>query len=164
VPEGSPRLGTLAGPSLTERKPWAGGRCANAQGRQRGGKGGRRNAIELAKGRPTPTKLALLYKVPGAADLAFLHRLQPTRSGTPNRKAALESWSCWCPSFRGTSVPLPTLVSLCREPFYKRRTSRRKQKGHWQNYGSGVALDLTFLRRIRGNAGRNVKSATLVGG
>src|SRR5713226_2759512 len=40
------------------------------------------------------------------------------------------------------------------------RTS--ESKGHWQLYDSSVALDLTFLPMTRGNAGRNVKSATLV--
>jgi hypothetical protein len=30
---------------------------------------------------------------------------------------------------------------------------------HWQLYDSSVALDLTFLRMTRDNAGRNVKSA-----
>jgi hypothetical protein len=34
-------------------------------------------------------------------------------------------------------------------------------KGHQQLYDSSVALDLTFLRMTRGNAARNVKSATL---
>jgi hypothetical protein len=29
-----------------------------------------------------------------AADLKFLHQLQQTRSGTSNRKAALESYPC----------------------------------------------------------------------
>ena len=43
-------------------------------------------------------------------------------------------------------------------PVYERRN-----QGDTSNYNrSSVALDLTFLRMSRGNAGRNVKSATLV--
>src|SRR3974377_2027174 len=55
------------------------------------------------------------------------------------------------------SVPVPTFVSLCSTLLYKRRNQRDTS-----NYMvSSVALDLTFLRTARGNAGRNVKSATL---
>src|SRR5258707_610415 len=37
----------------------------------------------------------------------------------------------------------------------------REAKGHQHLYSSSVALDLTFLQCTRGNAVRNVKSATL---
>ncbi len=61
-------------------------------------------------------------------------------------------------SDRAASVPLvPTLVSLCRTRVYKRRNQRDTSS----SLILSVALDLTFLRRTRGNAGRNVKSATL---
>jgi len=56
-----------------------------------------------------------------------------------------------------TSVPVPTFVSPCNTRAYERRNQRDTS-----NYiDSSVALDLTFLRVTRGNAGRNVKSATL---
>src|ERR1700726_3294653 len=32
-----------------------------------------------------------------AADLKFLQRLRQAHEGTSNRKAALESYACWCP-------------------------------------------------------------------
>ncbi|MEJ2626663.1 MAG: hypothetical protein P8Z80_19815, partial [Pseudolabrys sp.] len=37
----------------------------------------------------------------------------------------------------------------------------RKQKGHWQDYVSGAASDLTFLNEIAAKCYRNVKSAAL---
>src|SRR5262249_1766145 len=58
-----------------------------------------------------------------------------------------------------TSVPVPTLVSLCSTRAYE----RRNQRDTATLYDSGAALDLTFLRSARGNAGRNVKSAAPVG-
>src|SRR5215831_14414959 len=58
----------------------------------------------------------------------------------------------------GPSVPVPTLVSACGTSVYKRRNQR--------DTSSSMVLvrllDLTFLRRTRGNTGRNVKSAALV--
>src|SRR5713226_5958460 len=57
-----------------------------------------------------------------------------------------------------TSVPIPKFASTCGTS-----DANFGIKGTLQLYDSSVALDLTFLRMTRGNAGRNVKSATLVG-
>src|SRR5713226_5288016 len=58
----------------------------------------------------------------------------------------------------------PLLVSRFRRSYHFAAHSRTNvgTKGHYQLYDSSVALDLTFLQRTRGNADRNVKSATLV--
>src|ERR1700716_96728 len=50
-----------------------------------------------------------------------------------------------------------------RIPLQRARVRTSEPKGHQQLYDSSAALDLTFLRRTRGNGGRNVKSAALVG-
>src|SRR5437764_8843092 len=55
------------------------------------------------------------------------------------------------------SVPVPTLVSLCSTRFYKRRNQRDTSNSMMRVW----FWILTFLRRTRRNAGRNVKSATL---
>ncbi len=55
------------------------------------------------------------------------------------------------------SVLVPTFVSFCSTLSYERRNQRDTSN----LFSPSVALDLTFLRRIRCNAGRNVKSATL---
>src|SRR6266852_3709711 len=52
--------------------------------------------------------------------------------------------------------------SEVRKPWLHTLIRTSESKGHWQLYDSSVALDLTFLPMTRGNAGRNVKSATLV--
>ena len=58
---------------------------------------------------------------------------------------------------------IPRLVSRFRRsyPFAARTFTNVGTKGTLALYDSSVALDLTFLRRTRRNAGRNVKSATL---
>jgi hypothetical protein len=48
-----------------------------------------------------------------------------------------------------------------RIPLQHARVRTSEPKGHSQLYDSSVALDLTFLRMTRGDAGRNVKSVTL---
>src|ERR1700687_6396771 len=55
------------------------------------------------------------------------------------------------------------LVSRFRRsyPFAARARTNVGTKGTLATNDSSVALDLTFLRMTRGNAGRNVKSATL---
>jgi hypothetical protein len=71
-------------------------------------------------------------------------------------------YSCRTAGERGPlssgSVPVRTLVSLCSTQFYKRRNQRDTS----HSLVLVLALDLTFLRRSRGTAGRNVKSATPV--
>jgi hypothetical protein len=58
---------------------------------------------------------------------------------------------------RPASVPVPTLVSRCSTSAYKRRNQRDTSN----SMNLVRLLDLTFLRRTRGNTGRNVKSAAL---
>src|SRR5437763_7188206 len=56
-----------------------------------------------------------------------------------------------------TSVPVPTFVILPGTRAYERRNQRDTSN----LFDASVALDLTFQRTTCGNAGRNVKSATL---
>jgi len=58
-----------------------------------------------------------------------------------------------------TSVPVPALVSPCGTSVYKRRSQR--DTSNCMNLVR--LLDLMFLRRTRGDTGRNVKSAALAG-
>src|SRR5215831_11403209 len=58
----------------------------------------------------------------------------------------------------GPSVPVPTLVFPCGTSVYKRRNQRDTSTA----MTLVRLLDLTFLRRTRGNTGRNVKSGALV--